>query len=132
MLNLKKYRKFLTKNERNKVYLRKNSSKGKGIADSKYKTKKLLSKKGVGVPNLLARFKNEEQLLNFRWEDLEGNFVIKPESGYGGEGIIIIRKRKGNQGICLKNTRKSIRQIMKNGIKKMKLTENVWQQILTD
>ncbi len=93
MLNLKKYRKFLTKNERNKVYLRKNSSKGKGIADSKYKTKKLLSKKGVGVPNLLARFKNEEQLLNFRWEDLEGNFVIKPESGYGGEGIIIIRKR---------------------------------------
>ncbi len=93
MLNLKKYRKFLTKNERNKVYLRKNTAKGRAIADSKFKTKKLLAKKGVGVPGLIARFKNEAELSNFRWENLEGNFVIKPESGYGGEGIIIIRKR---------------------------------------
>jgi len=93
MFDLKKYRKFLTKNERNKVYLRKNTTKGRGIADSKYRTKRLLVKKGVGVPALIARFKNEEGLEKFRWENLEGNFVIKPESGYGGEGIIIIRKR---------------------------------------
>lgn len=93
MFNLKKYRQFLTKNERNKVYLRKNKAKGKMIADSKYKTKKLLSKIGVSVPQLMARFRNEQELFQFRWEDLEGNFVIKPESGYGGEGIIIIRKR---------------------------------------
>ena len=32
-------------------------------------------------------------MAKFRWEDLDGNFVIKPESGYGGEGILIIRKR---------------------------------------
>jgi len=93
MFDLKKYRKFLTKNERNKIYLRKNTPKGRAIADSKYRTKKLLAKKGVGVPALITRFKNEKDLANFRWEDLEGNFVIKPESGYGGEGIIIIRKR---------------------------------------
>jgi alpha-L-glutamate ligase-like protein len=93
MFNLIKYRKFLKKNERNKIYLRKNKAKGKAIADSKFRTKKLLAKKGVGVPALLARFKNEQDLSNFRWEDLEGNFVIKPESGYGGEGIMIIRKR---------------------------------------
>lgn len=93
MFNLKKYRQFLTKNERNKVYLRKNSAYGRGIADSKFRTKKLLSKAGVSVPKLIARFKDEKDLANFRWEDLEGNFVIKPESGYGGEGIVIIRKR---------------------------------------
>jgi len=93
MFNLRKYRQFLTKNERNKIYLRKNSATGKAIADSKYKTKKLLAKKGVGVPKLIARFKSEKGLNNFRWEDLEGNFVIKPESGYGGEGIIIVRRR---------------------------------------
>jgi len=93
MFNLRKYRQFLTKNERNKIYLRKNNSVGKAIADSKYKTKKLLEKNGVGVPKLIARFKSEKSLNNFRWEDLEGNFVIKPESGYGGEGIIIVRKR---------------------------------------
>lgn len=89
----KKYRQFLTKNERNKVYLRKNSSEGRIIADSKYKTKKLLEKMKVGVPRLIKRFKNSEELEKFRWENLEGNFVIKPVSGYGGEGIIIIRRR---------------------------------------
>lgn len=93
MVNLKQYRQFLTKNERNKVYLRKNSARGRAIADSKYKTKKVLGKARVGVPRLIARFKNQEELDKFRWEDLEGNFVVKPVSGYGGEGIIIIRKR---------------------------------------
>ncbi len=93
MFNLKKYRQFLTKNERNKVYLRKNSASGKAIADSKFKTKRMLSKAGVSVPKLIARFKSEQDLTKFKWETLEGNFVVKPESGYGGEGIIIIRKR---------------------------------------
>lgn len=93
MFNLRKYRQFLTKNERNKVYLRKNSVGGKIIADSKFKTKKILMKNEVAVPALIKRFKNGEDLEKFRWEDLEGNFVIKPESGYGGEGILIIRKR---------------------------------------
>ena len=93
MFNLRKYRQFLTKNERNKVYLRKNTMAGKIIADSKYKTKKLLIKSGVAVPELIKRFKSIEEVEKFRWEDLEGNFVIKPESGYGGEGIIIIRRR---------------------------------------
>ena len=41
-INLKQYKQFLTKNERNKVYLRKNSAEGRGIADSKYKTKKMI------------------------------------------------------------------------------------------
>ena len=93
MFNLKKYRQFLTKNERNKIYLRKNTAIGRGIADSKFKTKKLLTKAGVSVPKLITRFKNEQELAKFKWENLEGNFVIKPESGYGGEGILIIRKR---------------------------------------
>ena len=92
-INLKKYNQFLTKNERNKVYLRKNSAAGRALADSKFRTKKVLSKAGVGVPKLIKRFRSIESLEKFRWEDLEGNFVIKPESGYGGEGIIIIRRR---------------------------------------
>ena len=40
MFSLRKYRRFLTKNERNKIYLKKNTAVGKAIADSKYKTKK--------------------------------------------------------------------------------------------
>jgi alpha-L-glutamate ligase-like protein len=93
MINFRKYRQFLTKNERNKIYLRKNSGSGRAVADSKYKTKRLLEKAGLGVPGLIARFKNLRGLEAFDWGKLEGNFVVKPVSGYGGEGILIIRKK---------------------------------------
>ena len=102
-INLKQYRQFLTKNERNKVYLRKNSAEGRSIADSKYKTKRRLSKAGVSVPQLIARFKNMEEWENFDWTKIEENIVIKPVSGYGGEGIVIIRKRQKNGDFLLMN-----------------------------
>ncbi len=92
-INLKQYRQFLTKNERNKVYLRKNSAEGRIIADSKYRTKKILDKAGVGVPKLIKRFRTREGVRGMDWATLEGNFVIKPVSGFGGEGILIIRKK---------------------------------------
>lgn len=100
-IDLRQYRQFLTKNERNKVYLRKNSAEGRAIADSKYKTKKRLAKAGVSVPKLIVRFKNNEELESFEWKKLEGNFVIKPVSGYGGEGILIIRRRLTNDRFLL-------------------------------
>jgi alpha-L-glutamate ligase-like protein len=96
--NLKQYKQFLTKNERNKVYLRKNSAEGRVIADSKFKTKKILAKAGVGVPKMIARFRSEEELNKFEWKTLLGNFVVKPISGYGGEGILIIRRAIIRQG----------------------------------
>ena len=96
-INLKQYRQFLTKNERNKVYLRKNSAEGRAIADSKYRTKRKLDKAGVSVPKLIARIRNRVEMLNFDWGKLEANFVIKPVSGYGGEGILIIRRAIKNK-----------------------------------
>jgi alpha-L-glutamate ligase-like protein len=102
MFDLKAYRQFLTKNERNKVYLRKNSAEGRAIADSKYRTKRMLAKAGVGVPKLIARFESEKKIDKFKWEELEGNFVIKPVSGYGGEGIIIVRRKGRKEGEWLK------------------------------
>jgi len=104
-INLKQYKQFLTKNERNGVYLRKNSAEGRGIADSKFKTKKTIEKMGVGVPKMIARFRNNIKLLKFDWNKLEGNFVVKPVSGYGGEGILIIRKKLGirNEELGIRN-----------------------------
>jgi len=93
MINFKKLRQFLTKNERNKTYLRKNKKSARSVADSKLRTKTILHKSGINVPKLIVRFRSEKDLTKFRWEDLEGNFVVKPASGYGGEGIIIVRKR---------------------------------------
>lgn len=95
-INFKQYRQFLTKNERNKVYLRKNSAEGRVMADSKYKTKKRLEKAGVQVPKLIKRFKTANEVEEFEWRKMEGNFVVKPVSGYGGEGILIIRKKITN------------------------------------
>jgi len=102
-INLKQYQQFLTKNERNKTYLRKNSAEGRSVADSKYKTKKILDKAGVNVPKLIKRFKNSDELERFEWEKLEGNFVTKPVSGYGGEGILIIRKKITNHKLQITN-----------------------------
>jgi alpha-L-glutamate ligase-like protein len=102
-INLGKYQQFLTKNERNKIYLRKNTAGGRVVADSKYKTKRLLEKAGVGVPKLIARFKTARGVKNFDWSSLEGNFVIKPVSGYGGEGIVIIRKKISNFQLLMMN-----------------------------
>ena len=93
MIDLKQYKRFLTKNERNKTYLKENSAVGRSIADRKWKTKKILAEAGVGVPALIERFRNTESVDGFVWEKLEGNFVVKPASGYGGEGIIVVRKR---------------------------------------
>lgn len=83
----------LTKNIRNWIYLRDNSSSGRRIANSKLRTKKVLRKHDINLPKLLATFKNKKQVVNFPWETLTGNFVIKPASSSGGDGILIIRKR---------------------------------------
>jgi alpha-L-glutamate ligase-like protein len=63
------------------------------IADSKYRTKKVLAKAGVMVPKLIKRFKTANEVKTYQWQELEGNFVVKPVSGYGGEGILIIRRK---------------------------------------
>lgn len=105
-ISLKKYKQFLTKNERNRIYLRKNSVEGREMADSKYKTKKILRKAGIAVPNLIARFRTPEEVERFEWKKLEGNFVVKPVSGYGGEGIVIIRKKMSNDEYLMMNGQK--------------------------
>jgi alpha-L-glutamate ligase-like protein len=93
MIDFKKYKQFLTKNERNAVYLRKNKLESRIIADNKLRTKRILGGNGINVPKLIKIFRNRRTLEKFRWEKLEGNFVIKPASGFGGDGILIVRKR---------------------------------------
>ncbi len=84
-------RQVLTRNTRNWFYLHQN--RGQRIADSKLWTKKRLTKVGVPVPKVLGLLKTKEAIDNFPWEKINGGFVIKPVSGYGGEGILIVKKR---------------------------------------
>src|SRR4030043_277866 len=84
---------LLGKNARNQVYFRSNKKRGRRIADSKLLTKKILSKHNLPHPKLYAVFETIEDLNNFQWEKLPGNFVIKPSRGLGGDGILVIKKK---------------------------------------
>lgn len=88
-----KWKDILGKNARNRIYLRFNKKKARRLADSKLRTKSLLLKHDLPAPKLFAVFKDSNEILQFAWEDLPGNFVLKPSEGYGGEGIIVVKKK---------------------------------------
>jgi alpha-L-glutamate ligase-like protein len=88
-----KIRHILGLNARNRLYLIYNTRRGRRIADSKLLTKEKLAKANLPTPKVLAVFETPEEVSNFAWENLPDNFVLKPASGYGGEGIIIVKKK---------------------------------------
>lgn len=91
-----KWHDILSVNARNRLFLKYNSKKGREIADSKILTKKVMKKAGLPVPELYKVFTKLDEVDEYGWSKLEGNFVIKPTHGYAGEGVLMIRK-KGNQ-----------------------------------
>ncbi len=80
-------------NARNHHYLRYNTKRGRQIADSKLATKRILTKSNLPTPQLIKVFKNYDEIDDFLWTGLPDNFVLKPSSGFGGEGILVIRKK---------------------------------------
>ncbi len=86
------YNDLLGMNTRNLKYLRHNKKWGKKIADSKLLTKKLLKRKKVSHPKLLGIISNYTQLNEFPWLNLRKGFVIKPSEGFGGDGILVVKK----------------------------------------
>jgi alpha-L-glutamate ligase-like protein/uncharacterized protein (TIGR02421 family) len=78
-------------NARNLLYIRPyNTKKTIKLADDKLKTKKFLSARGIPVPKLYAVIKSKEELEKFDFGSLPNTFIIKPNHGFGGEGIIPI------------------------------------------
>jgi len=88
-----KFSSILGVNARNRLYLIYNNKRGRKVADSKLLTKKRLSKAGLPAPKVLKIFKSPEDVFNFDWTKLPESFVLKPVSGFGGQGIIIIRSK---------------------------------------
>jgi len=84
---------ILGMNARNQIFLRLNARAGRRIADSKILTKRVLTKNGLPTPGLLKVFRNVRDIFEFDWITLPDNFVLKPVSGYGGGGIIIVKKK---------------------------------------
>jgi alpha-L-glutamate ligase-like protein/uncharacterized protein (TIGR02421 family) len=87
-------------NARNLLYIRPyNKKKTIKLADDKLKTKKFLSARGVPVPKLYASIKTKQDLEKFDFKSLPNSFILKPNHGYGGEGIIPIISKRGDNFI---------------------------------
>ncbi|OGV91915.1 hypothetical protein A2783_02180 [Microgenomates group bacterium RIFCSPHIGHO2_01_FULL_45_11] len=88
-----KLKDILGLNARNHEYLsRYNSAGAKRIADSKLLTKSTLQKHELPVPKLYRVFRKESDLDKFDFTRLPESFVVKPNKGLGGEGIIVVEK----------------------------------------
>lgn len=82
-------------NARNLLYIKPyNPRKAVAFADDKLKTKAFLAARGIPVAKLYARIESHEQLKTFDFSSLPEECVIKPNNGFGGEGIMILRGRK--------------------------------------
>ncbi|MBW7954386.1 DUF1704 domain-containing protein [Candidatus Gracilibacteria bacterium] len=112
---------ILGQNARNLNYIGEyNDSLSKKLRDSKIKTKEFLSSKGVKVSESIAVLKTHKDLEDFDLNSLPLPFVVKPNAGYGGKGIIIFIKKddKGNfisndnQVFSIKDLKKHLSDIL--------------------
>ncbi|PIS17588.1 alpha-L-glutamate ligase-like protein [Candidatus Collierbacteria bacterium CG09_land_8_20_14_0_10_46_12] len=89
-----KIRDVLGLNSRNHLYTSVyNSRIGKTIANSKLFTKKTLKQAKVRVPETFEIINSMEILEKFDFLKLKTDFVVKPNNGLGGQGIIVIEKQ---------------------------------------
>lgn len=104
-------------NARNLLYIRPyNRKKAIRFADSKLKTKQFLSARDIPVPKLYASIKKAEELEKFDFGNLPERFVLKPNLGFGGEGIIPIIGRKDGEFVKISGDTISLEQ-MQNHIR---------------
>jgi alpha-L-glutamate ligase-like protein len=105
-----KSKNVLGMNARNLIYIRPNNKKSaKKLADDKLRCKRVLKKAGVPVPKLIKSIKTHEELDNFDFSTLPNSFVLKPNFGFGGEGILVVYgKKKGGENIWIKADRSQV------------------------
>jgi len=86
---------ILGMNSRNLDYIRPNNLlEAKKLADNKLLSKRILKKNEIPVPGLIARINSREDLERFDWQSLSSTFALKPNRGFGGEGILIVYGKK--------------------------------------
>ncbi|NIA02417.1 MAG: hypothetical protein GWP15_03465, partial [Nitrospirae bacterium] len=84
-------------NARNLLYIRPyNKKKAIKLADDKIKTKQFLSARDIPVPKMYSSIRTVEDLEKFDFNALPNSFALKPNHGFGGEGIIPVVNKKEN------------------------------------
>ncbi|OIO52898.1 hypothetical protein AUJ46_06515 [Candidatus Peregrinibacteria bacterium CG1_02_54_53] len=83
-------------NARSLLYIKPfNPKKAMAFADDKMRTKMFLGSRGIPVARVFARIENRRQLRSFNFDSLPDECVLKPNEGYGGDGILVLRGRRG-------------------------------------
>ncbi len=101
---LRKSKQVLGMNARNLTFIRPGATKNRvDLVDDKLKTKKLLEKHDLPTPKLLAVIRSRKEFYKFDWTSLPKSFVLKPNRGLGGEGIIVTFGKKKNGRWVLPN-----------------------------
>jgi alpha-L-glutamate ligase-like protein len=86
-------------NARSQIFAyRYNSRRGKKIADSKIQTAVAMRRAKVPHPKIFEKFKDPIDVTNFDWNSLPDRFALKPSRGFGGEGIIVVKKKLKDGG----------------------------------
>lgn len=88
--------KVLGMNARSRIYLRANKKRVRKIVDDKLATKNILAEHGIAVAEVEQILRTREEVNDFDWETLPASFVVKPNRGLGGEGILVIFNRLKN------------------------------------
>src|SRR6266404_7790174 len=70
-----------------------NSPKARRVADSKILMFKTLKKAEIPTPAIFKKFRSPRDVFDFNWNSLPDAFALKPSRGFGGEGIIVVKKR---------------------------------------
>lgn len=98
---VEKSRRILGMNARNLIYIRPHNNAGAvKLARNKLETKKRLLTATLPTAELYTAITDRHQLFNFDWSALPNSFVLKPNFGLGGNGIIIVYgKNKSGQWI---------------------------------
>lgn len=93
----KRSKKILGMNSRNLDFIYPfNPKKAKKNADNKILTKKILEKNNLPTAQTYSVIKNIKDLNSFQWDRLPKSFVVKPNRGWGGAGVLIVFGKKEN------------------------------------
>lgn len=92
---------ILGMNARNLRYIRaKNSAESMSLADNKLKTKNFLSSRGIPFAETYVILSNHQELTDFSLASIPtDHFVIKPNKGSRGRGILIVKRQEDGYAI---------------------------------
>lgn len=98
-------------NARNLHYIHPlNPKKSKQTADNKILTKEVLDSENLPIAKTFGIIKSVKELNDFDWSALPKSFVIKPNRGWGGAGVIILFGKKDLRNTWIKADGKLINE----------------------